>query len=382
MNDLDLRTPGNARDEFDRALAAGVPAVPLRGRSVTVIVPDLTRPCPTDAVEAVVEHLREARLRILVGLGLHRPMTATELASLEAIAAPRGLELAQHDPDLVAPNASLHPWLLDADAVFAVGVVEPHQYAGYSGGTKALTIGCGSRAAIDRLHGLELLRDPTVRIGRREGNAFREALRRGASAAAPSWGLQMVRSSDGWRAWAGPLESTWGRAAQAAARASFRTTPQMDWMLLPVPPDKSASFYQALRAASYVALTERPAIRAGGWLIVEATCPEGLGRGSGERAFASALARGRSALARELHGEAPAPEPQGGTQRAYVLELTLARAKVGIAGAKPEPLLEKLGLRFFANRSEAIAAVRGTGSGTIWDDVFSTVPVADSSVHE
>lgn len=367
-------------DEVRRALERDAPQTEFAGQAVTVVVPDATRPWPSSALDAVLTHLAAARVRILVGLGLHRPMTDAELAPIRASADRSGAEWAQHDPDGLPAGLEVHPWLIETDAVFALGVVEPHQYAGYSGGTKALTIGCGARRTIDRLHGLELLRNPSVRIGRRKGNAFRAALREGAKGAAPAWGLQLSREDGRWRPWAGPLERAWEKAARAAETTSFRAVSPVDWLLLPVPPDKAGSFYQALRAASYVALTDRPAIRRGGWLFVEAECPEGLGRGSGERAFAEALARGREAVARELSG-VEAVTRAGGAQRAYILELTLARARVGIVGASPEASLEAWGVRFFPTRSRALEALEIGVSGMIWNNVFSVVPVAETSMQ-
>ena len=47
-------------------------------------------------------------------------------------------------------------------------------------------------------------------------------------------------------------------------------------------------------------------------MVIHAGCPEGLGAGAGERAFARALARGPDALAEELAGVRPAPEGAGG----------------------------------------------------------------------
>ena len=43
---------------------------------------------------------------------------------------------------------SVHRAVVDADVVIATGIVEPHQYAGYSGGRKTLAVGAAGEALI------------------------------------------------------------------------------------------------------------------------------------------------------------------------------------------------------------------------------------------
>src|SRR5258707_15292062 len=65
----------------------------------------------------------------------------------------------------------------DADLVIATGIVEPHQYAGYSGGRKTVAIGCCGEPVITAPHGMRFLDDPGVRLGRIDGNPFHETVR-------------------------------------------------------------------------------------------------------------------------------------------------------------------------------------------------------------
>ena len=58
----------------------------------------------------------------------------------------------------------------------ATGVVEPHQYAGYSGGRKTVAIGCSSAETIRYSHGPAMLDHPKVRLAQIEGNPFHEAI--------------------------------------------------------------------------------------------------------------------------------------------------------------------------------------------------------------
>jgi lactate racemase len=366
---------------------------PFAGRRVTVAVPDATRPLDPAVIDRLVTGLVAVRANptILVALGLHRPMTDRELAPLWDIARRTGAQLVQHDardPDQLvaigeqqakraASEASGDGWtgfagpgpeggrfhrsIAEADAVIAVGLVEPHQYAGFSGGSKTVAIGCAAEDTIARLHGLRLLREPGTRIGCIDGNPFQAELQR-IAAPLSMWALQIV---PGGGTYFGPVQEAFERAVAEASVLCFEEVEEeLDWMHLRVPPAKAQSFYQASRAATYVALVDRPAIRRGGTLIVEAACPEGLGVGSGEVAFARALSRGRETLLSEMQSDRSI---DGGEQRAYVLALALERARIEVLGAPPMPELAHLGITH-------ATAIDRPGRGRRFDDPFHRVP--------
>lgn len=348
-------------------------ALALSGR-VTVAVPDATRPLDPAHVERLVADLerRGAEVTLLVALGLHRPMTAAEIGPLSAIAASHGVMLLQHDagdPDglLEVGDARFHRAVVEADHTVCVGLVEPHQYAGFSGGVKTVAVGCAGRETIDRLHGLRLLREPGTRLGRIEGNPFQAELVR-LTCPLDLWALQVV---PGGGVHEGPALEAHAAAVEEARQTCFEPLPdELDWMHLVVPPSKAQSFYQASRAATYVALSERPAIRQGGRLVLEASCPEGLGQGAGERAFAEALRRGREALLSELAADRPI---RGGEQRAYVLAMALERAEIVLVGPELEGL-EGLIPRY-ASAADAVAEL--SDHGRRFDDPFHRVPILE-----
>src|SRR5690554_2219341 len=332
------------------------------GQRLLMIIPNATRPVELpDVLAPLLEHLQgfdPSQLSVLVALGLHRALALSELRPLLDICQSAGATLTQHNPHhpqlsmlgadvgLLAPReaepligagppnadrplpAILHPLLFQHDRVIVVGTVEPHQYAGFSGGIKALAIGCAGEETIGTMHGLELLRDPGVRLGRIDDNPFQQALWRVAKLPTPIDALQIVPGSPEPRAVIfGPVRETFEEACQIAAEAFFYISESpLPWLHLKLPPSKSDNFYQASRAATYAALVERSALEPGGWIVLEADCHEGLGRGDGERAFARAMERGREQLLAELRGDCEPPEPGvGGQQRAYVLAMALER---------------------------------------------------------
>jgi nickel-dependent lactate racemase len=335
-------------------------------RSVAVVVPDATRPFDYARLGPLLDGLIgvEARPRIVVALGLHRPMTDGELRPL--VAASRGVPVVQHD---AATSATISEHVTSADAVICVGLVEPHQYAGFSGGIKTVSIGCASAAAIAQSHGLWSVADSRVAIGRVEDNPFQAMLWSRAAALEDVWALQVV-PGDPAVEFFGPVRETFARAAALAGEVCFeRWDAPKPWLRMTVPGAKAKSFYQASRAATYVALHPRPAVAAGGMLVVEAGCEEGIGRGAGEVAFARALRRGRDVLVEELRAQERVIS--GGEQRAYVLVRALELARIVVVGAPLMPELASVGVEQ-VDRFEALGLREAEGVNV--EDVFRRVP--------
>ena len=295
-----------------------------------IIVPDATRPLDLDRT---VANCLSDDAEIIVGLGLHRRMTEAEIAPLARVC--EGLPIFQSDPDRPID-------LGEYDRITVCGVVEPHQYAGFSGGVKGIVIGCGSREQINHMHSLDMLRRCGARVGWVDGNPFQESLWEAAEPYVDRVEAFFEVPGTG-EVVAGPVRAAFEDAVGIARRAHFRELDDpVTSMLLIVPPGKSRNFYQASRAATYVALAENPAIVSGGHLYLAADCPERIGAGSGEQACAEAMGRGTKALLKELHDESS--PSRGGAQRAYVLAMALEHVNITLLGAPEMPELAAMGI--------------------------------------
>jgi len=62
----------------------------------------------------------------------------------------------------------------DSDFLISIGVIEPHQYAGYSGGYKTLAIGAAGDQTISKMHSRFFIEHQKTRIGNIQGNIFCE----------------------------------------------------------------------------------------------------------------------------------------------------------------------------------------------------------------
>lgn len=333
---------------------------PNRGR-VAVALPDGTRPVDVPAALAsLAPHLGDAFG--VIGLGLHRAMHADEL--------PRSpFPLVQHDPDDTVPTTivdgipgGVFRPVAEADTVIGVGIVELHQYAGFSGGHKAVAVGCGARATIDALHHRSRVTAPGVELGRLDGNPFRAAVDALGAAARVEWVL--LQAGAGW--FAGEPVATL-RAAAASLDCWWDLPRRHPAAILRVRGKKAVNVYQASRAATYLGLSADPPLDPGATLFLDAACPEGLGEGSGERAFAELLARVPPPWDSLLTGDAP---EGGGTQRAIMLALLLRRYKLVFCGVVDPRPLQAVGLEATALPAEAVAPA----DALVVDDPFGRLP--------
>ena len=379
-------------DAIGEALDAG-PRLLTSASKTCVIVPDATRPLPFEAtLRQLFERLQGAEITCLVGLGLHRPMTVEELAPIQRAIGDRDIEILQHDarsPHLFFGGTTagipvaLNRAVVQAERVICVGTVEPHQYAGYSGGIKAISIGCAGESTISAMHGLTFLRDERTTLGRIRDNPFQNALWDIGASIEEMLGLQLVPAAGGGirGVFFGELRSAFQRAYEFAAESFFEVfdTP-VDWLHLRVPAVKASNFYQASRAATYAALVDGPAVRPGGVILVEADCPEGLGEGVGERACAEAMKSGVHGLLQQLRGGEPI-EIRGGQQRAYVLARACERNRIALIGAPVIDELSLMDIEQFDCVDEAADAFALEGAkGRRIDDIFHCIPTLTSPV--
>ncbi len=264
-------------------------------------------------------------------------MTDSELSAMRR-ATP--WPVVNHDPDACVYLGEAHGvpcWthseFAAADQLITIGCVELHQYAGFSGGHKGVAVGCGGRATINALHTQAMTCHPAVEVGRLQGNPFREAVDALGEHIGTSLAVQWV-PGHGWLAGA-PTETL---LQASKVLDPFYEHPHAEHsVLLRIPKAKAVNFYQASRAATYLGLSPSPPLKPGARLILDAACPEGLGVGSGERAFAEALGSVPAPWSELL--EEGLPE-RGGVQRALMLARMANRYSVIVAGCEnPQPLL-------------------------------------------
>ncbi|WP_411963830.1 lactate racemase domain-containing protein [Haloferax sp. YSMS24] len=353
--DVDVARPpgGDSVDPKTAAEAAmecphGPPLASLvaPGDEVAIVVTDVTRDTPDDVLlDVLFDHLPVPRenVTIVVGLGLHRPMTDEELRDGLGDYADLAVN---HDPSsAVALGAvdgcpiAVHPTVANADIVLSTGMVEPHQYAGFSGGAKTVVVGAGSESIIRYTHGPEMLARDGVRLGRVRGNPFRETLDRAGIIAGPDFCLNVTKGPDGFLGAAAgdPVSVVRSLATTARDALSVSVDSTYDAVVCGVGAPKDANLYQATRAATYVALGDQNPLVDGGRLVVPATLDEGAGAGTGERRFYDALS---SATDADSLYESMRAGYEPGAQRAFVVARVLRDHDVYVTNSESPDVVD------------------------------------------
>ncbi|MBE3117419.1 MAG: nickel-dependent lactate racemase [Candidatus Atribacteria bacterium] len=342
---------------ISEALAHPIGTKPLRelagpGNRACIVFTDITRACPDHLlVPALLAELEKAGVRdeditLLCGIGMHRPSTREEnIAKLGAgiVERYRVIDNEPQNPlvlvDLgVTPGGvpiQLHRAVVEADLVIATGVVEPHQYAGYSGGPKTVAIGAAGEGLIAYTHGTDFIDHPGARLGRIQDNPFHEAVTETARRANLRFILNVVLDDDKrvLCVLAGEPDQAFQELVTFARSIYEVPIPhQYDIAIGGVGFPKDTNLYQASRAPSYLFFAPTPVVRPGGFLIIPARCEEGVGSGVGEQRFLAALRD-----APDLHFILDDARRNGvppGQQRAFVMAKVLEQARVVIVGSE------------------------------------------------
>ena len=365
-----------------------------RAERVVIVFTDATRSSPDRELAGrvlrtlVKRGVAENQIAFLCAVGMHRPSTMKEkLAKLGPEIVER-FPVYDHDPTQVMTIGEIDGIPVQVNArlvepgtlVVALGVVEPHQYAGYSGGAKTVVIGCGGPDTIAATHGPRYLDHPGTRLGNIEGNPFQQFVRQAGRMIGLRWVNNVILNSNNEVVdqWSGPPDIVHD-ALVARARRLYEVpvAAPYDVVIAGVGAPKDANLYQASRAATYIGLSSRPVIRPGGVIIMAASMPEGAGQGAGERNFIAALRRNNdlTAMMEEMRQVGCRP----GEQRAYMLAQLLTRYRVIVVGARDADLIQAAHLTPAASMDEALALAQqwsgGPARGLLVSHALQTIPV-------
>lgn len=357
-------------------LANPVNSPPVRelaepGDKVCIVFTDITRASPDYLLvppllaELEAAGVRDEDITLLCGIGMHRPSTAEEkVAKLGQSVADR-YRVVDNEPqnpealvDLGTTESgiplSVNKIAYEADLLIATGIVEPHQYAGYSGGRKTLSVGAAGEAMIAYTHGPQMIDHPGTRLGKIEGNPFHEAITEAARWAGLRFTLNVVVDDEKRvvATRAGEPETTFAELV-AIARAMYEVPvpQQYDVAVGGVGFPKDTNLYQASRAASYLFFAPTPVVKPGGALIIPARCKEGAGDGVGEQRFLERMksATDMPSLLADLRRTGYPP----GAQRAFVMAKVLEQTDVIIVGSETPEIVRDAKMIPAADMDEA-----------------------------
>jgi nickel-dependent lactate racemase len=289
-------------------------------RTAGISICDVTRPYPLRTVlPPVLDALAGLEVTLFVATGSHRICTAAELEEMLGPEILGAVALVQHDARLPERHRRLgsqpggcgpieiEAEFLDQDLRLTLGMVEPHFFAGFSGGPKMVAPGLASLDTILDLHSPARMADPAADWGRLEGNPVHEGIRYAAGLAAVHLSVEATQNRH--RELTGvcagvPAQAHAAQCAAARAAVMHPVDAPFDIVVATnggYPLDQN--LYQSVKGMSAAAQIVRP----GGAILMAAECSDGF---PGHGAYRETLAAyaGPAEFLAALPRLAPAPD--------------------------------------------------------------------------
>ncbi len=284
---------GDAREEIERALneplgIEGIEEFLAGGEEVVFIVNDGTRPTPTAAVLRVLSQKCDlSRSRFLIATGTHRSPTEEEYRFMfgDILDEIRD-RIHSHDSladEMVDLGRSkngtpmeINRIAVDADRLVIITSVEPHYFAGYTGGRKSFLPGVASFGTIEANHRLAM--DSAAQALVLDGNPVHEDMMDALKAVEGKriFSVQAVldREHRIYRVAAGDLHKAFGQAVVWADEVFSVGIPEKADIVISVAPyPMDVDLYQSQKALD----NGKWALKDGGTLIMVSKCREGVG---------------------------------------------------------------------------------------------------------
>ena len=199
--------PAGTPDELVRAAMAapiGTPtlAVMAEGKKkVVIICSDHTRPVPSKVIiPPMLEEIRkgspDADITLLIATGCHRETTREELVNKFGEDIVANEKIVVHDCDDTDNLVYLGKLPSGGDLLVAEGFIEPHFFAGFSGGRKSILPGIASRKTVVYNHNGKFIDDKHSRTGIVDGNPIHNDMLYAARAARLAYIVNVINDSN------------------------------------------------------------------------------------------------------------------------------------------------------------------------------------------
>lgn len=278
------------------ALRQPIGARPLRElvnalQSVAIVFSDITRPAPSHlmipAILDELSHVPRERIVLCNALGTHRPNTREELCRMLGAGLVDQFRIEQNnctDPSTqvcIGTSSRGHEqWInrvyMEADVKILTGFIEPHFFAGFSGGGKSVMPGMAGQKTVLGNHDAGMIADPRSTWGVTRGNPIWEEARETALRTKPTFILNVAlnRQHQITGVFAGALEAAHDAGIEFVKKtAMVPVTEPFDMVVTTnsgYPLDQN--LYQCGKGMS---AAER-IVRKGGAIVMAAKCEDGI----------------------------------------------------------------------------------------------------------
>jgi nickel-dependent lactate racemase len=262
-----------------------------RGQTVAISVCDITRAQPRqEMLAALFEEMPDIPaddITILIATGTHRTNTPAEMENMLGADIARRYRVVNHDGRDRASLAYVgrtgtdvpvylnRAWI-EADIKITTGFVEPHFFAGFSGGPKMVAPGLAGLETVLVLHDARRIGHPNATCGVTECNPIHDDVREIARLVGVDFAVDVTlnREQRITAVFAGDLHAEHRAACEAARHDAMRAVESAFDVVLTTnsgfPLDQN--LYQAVKGMSAAAKVVKP----GGTIICAAECRDGL----------------------------------------------------------------------------------------------------------
>ncbi|MBA2678795.1 MAG: nickel-dependent lactate racemase [Ktedonobacteraceae bacterium] len=307
---LDVRVPENAtilhshpmplladeRNDFVKALREPIGASPLAAlvRSddrIAIIISDITRPTPNERIVpwllAELAHVPRSQFVIINGTGSHRANTREELIQMLGEDVVNSVEIVNHDafdPEslvyLGLSASSVPIWInrryVEVDFRIVTGFIEPHFFAGFSGGAKGIIPGLAGIQTIQALHNARLIGDESSTWAMLKSNPIHQGIQDAVRLSPPEFMVNVTLDQERHitAVFAGDyIQAHYAGCAWIARKVTQAVDAPFDIVITSnngYPLDQN--LYQSVKGMTAAAQIVRP----GGAIIAVAECRDGL----------------------------------------------------------------------------------------------------------
>jgi lactate racemase len=329
---------------LENPLGGNVLAGCREAKSIAVAVSDETRPVPHALLlPALLKKLEalgapKSSIRILIASGLHPPLPSSRFPNILPAEILSGYPVSAHDakaPDLLFLGKTsretpvyANPLFRKADLRIAVGLIDPHQFVGYTGGVKCAAVGLAGAKTIEHNH--SFLFQPQAVVGEIGENPVRQDLEEVGRMMGVDFALNVVLDEANRivKAFAGAPREVEAIGSEFC-RTVYEIPVSREYDVVVASPGgypKDLNLYQAQKGLAHAT----PVVRKGGDIILLAECPDG----HGEEEFYRTMKRFSSPA--EIVEKFPQEPFRMGAHKAFLWARSLAKAEVHMCSAMDE----------------------------------------------
>jgi lactate racemase len=316
--------------------------------TVAIIFSDRTRPMPSDRVLPVIlselENVPRDRITLINAVGTHRHNTPEELEAMLGRRIVENFQIVQHRPKdresmvrLGVSRFGNEVWVnrefMLAKVKILTGFIEPHFFAGFSGGPKSVLLGVGAFESILRNHSAKMIDNPNATWGITEENPIHQEMSEIAALVRPDFIVNVTLNRR--REITGVFAGDWREAHACGCAFAKECVMQPVEQPYDVVVTTNSGFpldmnlYQAVKGMSAAARI----VRDRGVIIAAAECSDGVPTHGN---FRDLLQQGKSPQ-EWLQIIYSAKEPIPDQWQVQILAKILQRAEVYLFSALPEP---------------------------------------------